>query len=80
MRVFLSDLTSRELIVGYIILKNRDTSAEVFLLSYQIIAKMQSDEMGKAFADVEKIGIWKGLHGAMIRNVDTFKVQFLDEC
>jgi hypothetical protein len=79
-RTFLDDLQSRSIVHGYRLMKNRATRDKSKLAPYQLMAEFADNEkFGLSFADVQKIGIHSGRHGAMIENVDEFMVEVFDD-
>ena len=77
---FFEDLKNRNLISGYRLLRNRGTAGRTRLPPYQVIAEFSDNhQFGEPFAEVERIGIHAGRHGAMIENVDEFVVEVFEQ-
>ena len=80
MRAFLDDLKTRGKLHGYRLMKNRNPENKRKLPPYQFIAEFVDDaQFGLPFAEVGKIGVHAGEHGAMIENVDQFMVEVFED-
>jgi uncharacterized protein DUF6614 len=79
-RRLLEDFKSRQMIAGYRLLKNRAAESKTNMPPYHVIIKFADDtQFGLPFAEVERIGIRLGKHGAMIEHVDEFVVEIFEE-
>jgi len=79
-RHFLNDLKSRQKLHGYRLMKNRTQPEKTKLPPYQLMAEFaDSDQFAQPFAEVGKIGLHSGKHGAMIENVEEFKVEVFED-
>jgi hypothetical protein len=79
-RQFLTDLKSRIKLHDFRLTRNRGTPDKTKLCPYQITAEFADGaQFGLPFAEVTKIGIHSGPHGAMIENVDQFMVEVFED-
>jgi hypothetical protein len=79
-RHLLDDFKSRRMIADYLLLKNRAPADETRMPKYQVIIEFEDDnQFGLPFAEVERIGIRLGKHGAVIEHVDQFVVEVFEE-
>ncbi len=79
-RAFLADLKNHGRVDHFRLTKNRAEAGQGKLPPYQITAEFcDRSRMGEAFAEVKRIGIHAGFHGAMIENVDHFVVEVFED-
>jgi hypothetical protein len=79
-RAFLEDLKARGKVHGYRLMKNFNPKEKTKLPPYQFIAEfVDGTQFGLPFAEVGKIGVHAGKHGAMIENVDQFMVEVFED-
>ena len=79
-RRFLDDLQSRAKLHGYRLMKNRGSQERSKLPTYQVVAEFPDQaKLDFAMAEVARIGIHSGHHGAMIKNVSAFHVEIFED-
>jgi hypothetical protein len=79
-RQLLDDFQSRGMIAAYRLLKNRAAASKTKMPPYQAIIEFNDDpQFGLPFAEVGRIGIRLGKHGAMIEHIDEFVVEVFEE-
>ena len=79
-RLFFDDLKSRAQLHGYRLMKNRGSQERSKLSTYQIMAEFDNQsKLDLSMAEVARIGIHSGQHGAMIENVSDFHVEIFED-
>lgn len=68
------------MVADYRLLTNRASGTETKMPKYQVIIEFADDtQFGLPFAEVERIGIRSGKHGAMIEHVEEFVVEVFEQ-
>jgi hypothetical protein len=72
-RSLLEQFRSRHMVTEFRILRNRGEDSKTKMPPYQVIIEFRDEvRFGLPFAEVAKMGIRNGQHGAMIEHVDEF--------
>ena len=79
-RGLLDDFKSRGMIHDFCLLRNRGVSDETRLPKFHVVIEFQDEaQFGLPFAEVERLGVRMGNHGAMIEQVDEFVVEVFEQ-
>ncbi len=79
-RLFFDDLKKQAQLLDYRLMKNRGSREKSKLPAYQVMAKFaDASHLDLAMTEVARIGIHAGRHGAMIENVDEFRVEVFED-